>query len=524
MKITQYPLVLSYGRQLWRYKWLSIALAWGVCIVGWVGVNLIPPKYESSARVYISADQLLTPILNGVAVNDDPVRHVEYLQRTLLSRPNLEEVIHLSDLDLSSHKKVISSTEHEALLQTLAREIQINAQTGNLITISYSNENPEVARNVVSALLTIFSENSTGSNRSEMDNAKRFLDQQIQEYETQLRAAEQRRAEFHAKYMDLLPGLDGAVSRLDTGRAAVAKLQLDVADARSRRNSLEHELNGIPQYLSVDAAGPQVIVAGKPIGARAQLEDAQAKLADLKTRFTDQYPDVIALKRQIGELQAQVQREAANPAATDGSGNRKSQIANPLYDQVKVRLVEADTVVASAERALAQAQGAQANLEKKALETPGVLAQATDLDRGYEIKKKSYDELLQRREQTRIAEAADTTANKIQFRVVDAPQVPIIPSSPKQPLMLLGVFAVALGAALAPGLIFQQLDKSFGSISSLGELGLPVLGCVSRYAFAGARHRAYIQIAALVGSSMVLVAVFGVLMRLSINIYGLGVV
>lgn len=521
MKILQYPLLISYGRQLWRYKWLSIALAWGVCIVGWAAVSLIPPKYESSARVYINADQLLTPILNGVAINDDPVRHVEYLQRTLLSRPNLEEVIHLSDLDLSSHKKVIASSEHEELLQTLAREIQIRAQTANLITISYSNVSPDVARNVVSALLTVFSENSTGSNRSEMDNAKRFLDQQIQEYETQLRAAEQRRAEFHAKYIDLLPGLDGAVSKLDAGRATVAKLQLDLADARAKRNSLAHELEGVPQYLSVDAAGPQVIVAGKPLGARAQLEDAQGKLADLKTRFTDAFPDVIALKRQIEELQAQVKRDAATPANAQGTGDRKSQIANPLYDQVKVRLVEADTAVASVERALAQAQSAQADLEKRALETPGVLAQATDLDRGYAIKKKSYDDLLQRREQTRIAEAADTTANKIQFRVIDAPQVPIIPSSPKQPLLLLGVFAIALGAAVAPGLVFQQLDKSFGSISALRELGLPVLGCVSQYAFAGARRRAHFQIVALVASSAFLFAVFGAIMRLSINIYGL---
>lgn len=521
MKITQHPLLLSYGSQLWRHKWLAIALAWGVCIIGWAAVSLIPPKYESSARVYVNADQLLTPILNGVAVNDNPVRHVEYLQRTLLSRPNLEEVIHLSDLDLNSHKKIVSSIEHEDLLQRLAREIQIKAQNGNLMTISYSNANPEVARNVVSALLTVFSENSTGSNRSEMDNAKRFLDQQIQEYEAQLRAAEKRRAEFHAKYMDLLPGLDGAISRVDSGRAAVAKLQLDVADARSKRNALEHELDGVPRYLSVDAAGPQVIVAGKPVGARAQLEEAQSKLDELKTRFTDQYPDIISLKRQIADLQARVKRDAAIPAGAGDS--RKAQVANPLYDQVKVRLVEADTTLASAERALAQAQSTQGQLEKKAIETPGVQAQAIDLDRDYAVKKKSYDELLQRREQTRIAEAADTTANKIQFRVVDAPQVPIIPASPKQPLLLLGVLAVALAAAIAPALIFQHLDNSFGTVSSLRELGFPVLGSVSQFAFPNARHRAHIQIVGVIASAAVLFMIFGILLRFSIGVYGLGI-
>src|SRR5262249_51385239 len=157
----------------------------------------------------------------------DPVRHVEYLQRTLLSRPNLQQVIHLSDLDLSP-KGSAKAVDQEELVQKLARDVVIKWQTQNLITIAYRNSDRVVAKNVVSALLTVFSENTTGSNRTEMENAKRFLNQQIQTYETQLRAAEQRRADFHEKYLDLLPGLNGAASRLDEGRAAVAKLALDV--------------------------------------------------------------------------------------------------------------------------------------------------------------------------------------------------------------------------------------------------------------------------------------------------------
>ena len=84
-----YQHALVYARQLWRYKWLSIGVAWLVCVIGWPVVSLIPPKYESSARVYISADQYLTPLLKGLATDVDPHRQVEYLQRTLLSRPNL---------------------------------------------------------------------------------------------------------------------------------------------------------------------------------------------------------------------------------------------------------------------------------------------------------------------------------------------------------------------------------------------------------------------------------------------------
>src|SRR5437763_8240570 len=90
---------LPYLRQLWRYKWLSVAVAWLVCAVGWPMVALMPPKYESSTRVYLNADPILTPLLRGLSVEDNPARQLDYMQRTLLSRPNLEQIIKLSDMD-----------------------------------------------------------------------------------------------------------------------------------------------------------------------------------------------------------------------------------------------------------------------------------------------------------------------------------------------------------------------------------------------------------------------------------------
>ena len=203
--------VASYARQLWRYRWLSVGLAWLVCGIGWPVIALIPPKYEVSARVYVNADGFLTPLLRGLTADVDPRRQLEFLQRTLLSRPNLEQVIHLSDLDLSTRGK-ISQKEREEMLRRLAQQVLIKAQTSNLITVSYQNTDPSIAKNVVQAFLTVFAENSAGGNRKEVENAKRFLDQQIQTYEAQLRAAEQRRAEFREKYVELLPGADGAAS------------------------------------------------------------------------------------------------------------------------------------------------------------------------------------------------------------------------------------------------------------------------------------------------------------------------
>jgi polysaccharide chain length determinant protein (PEP-CTERM system associated) len=384
------------------------------------------------------------------------------------------------------------------------------------MTITYRDENPVVAKNVVQALLTVFAENSTGGNRKEMENAKRFLDQQIQSYQNQLRAAEQQTARFHEKYIDLLPGPDGAVSHLAAERDAVDKLKLDAEDARSRRNSLQQELASVPKFLSVDAAGPQVIIAGKATGPRARLEEARARLEELRLRFTDQHPDVIALQRQIAALEAQAATATADPGS-----KQKSQIANPVYDQVKLRVIEAETTLASVERRLQQAEQQQTALEEKARAAPEVQAQAQDLDRDYAVKKKNFEELLQRREQTRIGEAADTTADKIQFRIIDPPQIPVIPAAPNQPILLSGVFALAIAGAVAMPLLLLQFDRSFTSVATLRTLGLPVLGSVSWLAFPDGRRRARIQVAALCASASVLVAVYGVLLTISASLYRL---
>jgi polysaccharide chain length determinant protein (PEP-CTERM system associated) len=509
--------VLPHLHQLWRYKWLSVGVAWLVCAVGWPIVAVMPPKYEASTRVYLNADPVLTPLLRGLAVDDNTARQVDYIQRTLLSRANLQQVIKLSNFDMKLAGND-SKIAKEGLLQELARNVALRQQTENLITIGFFNQDPTVARDVVQALLTVFSENAAGLNRNQMDNAKRFIDQEIQHYEEQLKAAERRRAEFRQKYADLIPNYDGTLSRLDAGHSRIAQLELDAADARSRRDSLQKDLDTIPKSVSIDAAGPQVVIAGQPIGYRARLEAARAKLDELLMRFTEQHPDVIATQKQIRELEAKAAKDS------DITTARKSDVANPTYEQVKLKLIEAETALVAVERRLKLAQEEQALLEERARRTPGVQAQAEDLDRDYSINKRNFEELVQRREQALIGEAADTNANKIEFRVVDPPQVPTAPIAPNRPMLLSGVLAVALGAAVALPFLLLQFDKSLTSLSAVHALGFPVLGSVSWIGMPTLRRRVRFQIAGLCVSMSILVGVYSVLLGHSVGLYRIGLI
>ena len=147
----------------------------------------------------------------------------------------------------------------------------------------------------------------------------------------------------------------------------------------------------------------------------------------------------------------------------------------------------------------------------------GVQAQAQDLDRDYAVKKKNFDELLARREQARLAEAADTTADKIQFRIIDPPQVPVVPSAPNQPLLLSGVLVAAIGAAVALPFLLFQFDRSYTTVTGLRALGVPVLGSVSHLVFPDGQRRERIQLAAVCASIVGLLCVYGLLLAISAN-------
>jgi len=510
---------------LWRHRWLAVGTAWLVCTAGWIGAAVIPTKYESTARVYLNADPLLTPLLRGLAADTDPGRHLDFMQRTLLSRPNLEQLIRLTDLDTG----VRTPGEKEALFIRLAKDISVTPITLNLLALSYRDSDPVMAKNIVQSLLTIFAEKMAGSSRADMDSAQRFLDGEIASYRDQLRAAEKRRSDMAEKYPDIVrnrspdaPGGDDNGNRLEQARATVAQLKLELADGVSKRDTIQKELASVPTTLSVDN-GPQVIIMGgrlSPLDER--LQELRRNLDGLLLKYTEEHPDVKAARHAIGQLQADATKSSGGGTGAGGAAS-KGQIANGVYDQIKVRLVDAEAVVAALQRRLSEAETQEAKIEKIAQSAPGVLVQAQDLDRDYGVLKRNYTELVARRESTQIANAADTKTEKIQFRIVDPPQVPVVPAAPNRPILVTIVLALGVGAGLVAPLLIMQLDRSFATLGQLRNLGIPILGSVSRLSIGAAQRRAAFQLVGVTASALILVAVYGTLLMLSIGLHSVGV-
>ena len=511
--------VTPYVQAMWRRRWLAVGTAWLVCTVGRIGAAFMPTKFESSARVYLNTDPLLIPLLHGLAADTNPSRHLDFMLRTLLSEPNLDQLVRLTDLDTG----IRTPGEKEALLKRLATDVEVRPITQNLLTLSYRDGDPVLAKNIVQSLLTIFAEKMAGSNRSDMDSAQRFLDDEIASYRDQLRAAEKRRADLAEKYPDVIrnrtpdaPGGDDNSTRLEQARGTVTQLKLELADAISKRDTIQKELAGVPTTLTVDQ-GRQVIVTGGVLTPFDQrLLELRRNLDSLLLKYTEEHPDVKAARQEIAQLQAEATKSSGAGAGQAGNAANKAQIANGAYDQIKVTLVNPEADVAAVQRRLGEAAPQQTKIEQVAKSAPEVLAQVQDLDRDYGVLKRNYMELVARRNSTDIANAADTKTERIQFRIVDAPQVPIVPVAPNRPLLVTAVLALGIGAGLAVPLLMMQFDHSFATLGQLRNLGLPILGSVSRLSIGAAQRQAALQMIWVTASALVLVAVYGTLLLLSV--------
>jgi polysaccharide chain length determinant protein (PEP-CTERM system associated) len=465
-------ILFQYARDIWRRRWYAVGVAWAICLVGWVIVSRMPDIYESNARVYMNADEALTPLLRGLAVESDVDARLERMQRTLLSGTNMKKLIRMTDLDA----RVKDNADREAMVARLQKAIVIKLQTRNLFTVTYSDTDPQLAQSVVSNVLSLFMESSAGDSRTDIDSAQRFLQTEIDRLETQLREAERKKSEFQTRYYDLLPNAETGGSRLEAARADVQKITEDLNDSIAERDSLQKQLDAQQQYDTVDKP------SAAPTGNEGLSTAPQTRLAQLKTQLetakstlTDQHPVVIALKHQIAAVQAEIAKMKVEKKA----GPTAQNIANPVYIEMAHQLSEKETKIASLRRRLVSAEEDRDKIEDEARRAPSVGAEYLNLDRDYEVVKKNYTELLARRESAQIAENADKKGDKIDIKTIDTPEVPSLPSSPNRPLFLSMVLVAGLGAGLGVAFVLSQIDSSYSTTTALQALGLPILGSIS---------------------------------------------
>lgn len=509
-------LLLRYARALWRRRWYGLAVAWVVCIAGWAFVVHLPNLYQARARIYVDTDSMLRPLMRGIAVDTNVLSQVDIMQRTLLSRPNLQKVSHMADLDLAAR----TPAEADEIIDNLREHISIDSQGQNLFSIAYTGPDRQTATKVVQSLLTVFVEGNLGNSRQDMLSARSFINDQLRDYARQLDEADKRIAAFKAANIGFLPGENSYAAKLDAARQALDKTHAKLDEDQQKRQALATELASVPKltdsYTTGPAQGPSIGPplasdnAGPPLASNTSgsaglsstgsvdlVASAEARVAMLQQRlnvlledYTDQYPDVIKTKRDLAQAKARAKEAKKEAKKKDASSNapdspppgaRRSMAPNPVYEQLQLQLASLDADIASL-KARAQRQTDEVKKwDGLAKSVPEVGAKLAKLTRDYDVVKRAYDELLSRRESAKIGSDLATQTQTVQFRVIDPPQAPPTPVAPKRGLLLSVVLIGGIAAGTAFAFLLSQIDDSVMTIRELREMvGAPVLGAITR--------------------------------------------
>jgi len=478
----------TYLSGAWHYRWIAVGLAWAVCVIGWVGIALIPNQFQAVAKIYVDTDTMMAPLLRGLTVSTDPEQQVSVMLNTLLTRPNLEQVVHLTNPDGDK----LSGTQMARDVQKLLDNITITPLgTKNLFEISYADNDPNKSLSVTQSLLSIFVDSNIGDKRRDLEGAQTFLDTKIAEYEVLLKQAEQRRADFRQANLDVL---SNAISPEVAG-AHVQTSRLALGAAMARLSSLRAQLAAIPRVIYIDGPGPIVVGSGSGNfvstgngGSLLQrLAEAKQNLVELQSRFTDDHPDVRATKRVIAQLQAEL--AATPPVGSQGSGNQS--IPNPVYVQTQSKVSDAMTEVAFQSHQVAEAERALDNSKKMTVAGISVATKFANLDRDYDLIHKTYQDLLARRESARLSQSVNDQQSAITVRVVEPPKKAPYPVAPNRPALNSIVLVAGLAAGLAAAIALSINAGRFIAKEQLtAEFDYPVIGVVGKISRFGDRLRA----------------------------------
>jgi polysaccharide chain length determinant protein (PEP-CTERM system associated) len=459
---------------VWKYRWYSIAVAFPILIGGGAVVYTLPNNYQASARVFVDTQSILKPILSGMTTIPDVEQQVSIMSRTLLSRPNIERVMRMADLDIKAH----SVTEREALVNDLANQLRISGTvTNDIYSISYNNADPKLAKNVVHSLLTIFIEGSFGDKRQDSDNAVRFIDEQIKLYEQKLVAGENALKEFRLKHSSLTSGKEGDYgAKLAESMELLSQAKLALTEAEQARNSIKNELAGEEPILEGEGAPPaQAAIVNPELDAR--IAALQKNLDMLRTQFTDQHPDVATTIRLIDQLEERKRQEAKQRG---NAGTVIGKNYTPVMQQLKIALSDAEARVASIRARVDEYSARVARLKAVGGAVPEVEAELAQLNRDYQINKSNYEKLVSSREAAKLSGNLSATTEMMSFRIIDPPTVPSKAIGPNRPRLFSLVFVGALFAGLGVALLISQIRPTYLSHAQLREAtGLPVLGSVS---------------------------------------------
>ncbi|MGB8474865.1 MAG: GNVR domain-containing protein, partial [Candidatus Acidiferrum sp.] len=318
-----------------------------------------------------------------------------------------------------------------------------------------------------------------------------FLDSELADARIKMEEQEAEVSAFKEKHAGNLPGqLQSNVQILAGLQAQLASTQHALDTSQQQKIYLESLLQ---QYQSAQASlgGDSSVISTQALDK--VLQDLRFQLQNLRTRYRDEHPDIVALKDKIAKTEALRKQSEAEIASRQQNGKSASatdisvadgvQRGSPtavmqLQSQLKANQLEIQNEKQNAKVLESQTAAYQARLNL----TPETEQELSVVSRGYDEAKFNYNSLLQKQTQSQLATSLGQQQQGQQFHIIDPPKLPNKPSAPNR--FLISIVGLALGTALGLGLAtflevtdvrFRQEKDLEGILPARMLVGIPRL-------------------------------------------------
>lgn len=433
-----------------RRKWHALLVFAALFSISVPVIRNLPKVYESTATVLV--EHPLIPVdVFGTPVGGELETRLRTVSQQILSRARLYGLI--TRLNLYPDLRQRSP---EMAVEQMRRDIQVQFNgipqpTGLNATIafsvSYQGRDPETVAQVTNALTALYVAENTKIGEQKTAGTSQFLQAQLDDARRRMEAQQQRLNAFRALHVGQLQ--DQQAANLATLGRLNEQLRAITAQADE------------PAGQTTGAAG----VYGDTVLTR--LARLRSQLSDLRTRYTDEHPDVVRIKLEIADLERQLAARGAGPVGQDPTAAQTAPLGSTGSGPGEHRAEE--------QRLRSQI----ALYEQRIQNAPLIEQELQQLSQDYASARDNYQSVQQRYEGAQLAEQMDRRLQGEQFRILD-PAVPSHrPVKPRRSQLLLAALLLSMGAGVGMALLAEAGDTSFHTVDELRTFTtVPVLGSI----------------------------------------------
>jgi polysaccharide chain length determinant protein (PEP-CTERM system associated) len=438
----------------------------------------LPSYYLSQVTISVQHSKLSTKVVDN-QTKEEQIEKLNNLVLETLSRPSLLSII--DKFKLYPHYVGIRGKENalKKLRENLLIESAVST-TGEKLSqtfvLKFSHESPQTAYEVANELSNLFIQESTVSSRQVSEGTVEFLDAKLRETKQRIETTEQQIQKFNRENLGKLPEhKDLAISKLDAARAQMAMNMQMVSAKTARLENLKREIAieaKEPFFLPSEYNGSQNMA---PTSAEESVSQLQGVLEVLKTRYSDDHPDVIATKKRLELAKTKVK----GGGAITSSGSRLPRPTSPEIKALRREIADVESELAILTAETARVRKAIEIQENDIRDMPMKEQELTKITRDYENLKLTYTRLQNQRDEAAMQRDLITSQKGTQFKVIDPPSKPQIPAGP--PREIIAGVGIALALLLMIGLpvMMLYLNSAYKFKEEVeADLGVSVLGII----------------------------------------------